>query len=291
MSKQVPIYIVDSFTEKPFHGNPAAVCTLSELPDPVTMQNIAKEMNLSETAFVAPRAGHPDQYHLKWFTPAVEVPLCGHATLATAHILFSINDDSISPKGDLLTFDTLSGPLQVKKIGDNKLQMNFPRGKPVQTSLTELVRDSLLDYFSISKGTTIVDIHHCPTTRKLVVELSSIEAILEAKINVPGLLKLDFGDVTVKGIILTAAGHQGQYENYDFVSRYFAPWVGITEDPVTGSAHTVLAVYWSGKLNKNKFLAFQASERGGEIGLELVEADRVAIEGHAITFLSGSIKM
>jgi len=289
MTSKLSIFTVDSFTTTPFTGNPAGVCLLL---DQVTfedsfMQKIATEMNISETAFVTPKA-EENEFNLRWFTPIIEVNLCGYATLATAHILFSETRFKSSSK---LTFHTLSGPLTVTKSDySSKLQMNFPQAKPVKVKLTEESIIGLENYLPLQKG-EIIETFHCPQTRKLLIEVESFKSIKSLSPNFVQLVNINFGELVVKGIIVTTKGddlNSFNY-NYDFISRYFAPWVGINEDPVTGSAHTVLSVYWGKKLNKKKMLGFQASKRGGDVGVELVENDRVMLEGNEVTVLKGEI--
>lgn len=229
---KLPIFIVDSFTKTPFSGNPAAVCVLSKdhkLTD-VHFQKIATEMNLSETAFVVP-LDKPNMFHLRWFTPTIEVALCGHATLATAHVL--LNEQGIN--AELLSFQTLSGLLTVQKTQDGMLQMNFPQGDPKKIQLEKSILEQICTHLPLSMD-SIIDMQHCTKTKKLLIEVNNTEAVSKLSPSFDKLLSIDFGpnlNPTMRGIIVTCKGKE-----YDFISRYFAPWNGINEDPVTGSAHT-----------------------------------------------------
>jgi PhzF family phenazine biosynthesis protein len=240
------------------------------------------------------------------------VNLCGHATLATAHTLFSElkkRNEDIHSLGTLF-FNTLSGELSVKLLPDGKLQMNFPQGitltaahpcanttilgKPAKIEMNEALLETLLQTLKVEGGkSSVVEIHLCPITKKLVVEVNSFQIIKKLNPNFAGLTSIDFGEHLVRGIIVTTKGlSTEQAQQYDFASRYFAPWVGIDEDPVTGSAHCVLAAYWSKKLNKTSHRALQASERAGELDVELLEeTGRVLLSGYAVTVLQGSIRV
>jgi len=285
------IFTVDAFTAKPFSGNQAAVCLLSKLkefpPDELLLQ-VSSEMNLSETAFILFPKQEGENYKLRWFTPTVEVPLCGHATLASAHILF----EQRIPKGNKVVFETLSGNLGVSLEDNGSLAMDFPQGKPSKVSYKDEILELLSHHLGIPKKEDILDVHHCPKTRKLLVEVLSTEIVKNLNPNFGALQQISFpSETVVKGIIVTTKGGSSQFKEYDFLSRYFAPWVGINEDPVTGSAHTVLAVYWAQKLAKSQMTAFQASVRGGHLELLLVQNDRVIIGGNAVTIVSGKIQI
>lgn len=267
---KVRFFQVDAFTKKPFRGNPAAVCFMScELDDRV-YQSIAKEMNLSETAFVE-QAEKPGVYKLRWFTPRREAPLCGHATLATAHVLFERFGVSI----EKLSFQTLSGVLYAEKVSDG-VRLDFPRNDPVRIETP----DSLLEALGVS---ACVEVQYSETNQKLLVRLDNQEQVLGIQPDFNALIAME-NALGWRGVIVTAEGSGA----YDFVSRYFAPWMGVDEDPVTGSAHTVLAPYWARELGKDKMHAFQASERGGELLVELAE-DRVLIIGEAVTIIEGQL--
>jgi len=260
---EIPIYQVDSFTNQPFRGNPAGVCILPQAQPDAWMQNVAMEMNLSETAFPLPEN---DGYRLRWFTPRVEVDLCGHATLATAQILWESGRASMA---DELRFFTRSGLLSAR-FNNGWIELNFPRASLIPAEAPEGMLDAL--------GAAALYVGHDGTD--YLVEVES-ESILRA-------LQPDFGRlerVSSRGVIVTA---RASTSGYDFVSRNFAPQVGIPEDPVTGSAHCALAPYWSAKLGKETFRAYQASARGGELRVR-IENERVVIGGQAVTTIAGSL--
>lgn len=258
----LPIYQVDAFSEKVFGGNPAAVCPLdSWLPDDL-MQKIAFENNLSETAFFVPEG---DDFHIRWFTPTVEVALCGHATLASAHVLFTHLGYS---RGEIL-FNSKSGILRVSKTGDGKISLDFPRNDaaPVPDAPDSILKGLHLKAADVFRGRDDFMV--------VVENQEQIEA-----------LKPDFEllkQSPARGIVVTAPG-----KNADFVSRCFYPQSGVNEDPVTGSAHTMSAPYWAAKLGKNRLTAYQLSERKGYLEC-LVNADRVIMTGSGITFMKGEI--
>jgi PhzF family phenazine biosynthesis protein len=264
----IPFYQVDAFTCEPFHGNPAAVCLLSEKRSDIWMQAVAQEMNLSETAFLLPEA---DGYRLRWFTPLVEVDLCGHATLASAHILFETSDANRQRLGraDTARFYTRSGLLTAKWV-EGWLELNFPI-KPVEAVQPP---EGLVEALGVSPnwvGKSLFDI---------LVEVDDEMAVRQAKPDF-ALLKA----VEARGVILTSRSSTSEY---DFISRFFAPRVGVNEDPVTGSAHCVLVPYWAQKLGKTEFTAYQASKRGGVLKLRLDDG-RVIIAGQAVTVLCGEL--
>ena len=253
---------VDAFTSKPFGGNPAAVCVLENSRDDQWMLLVAREMNLSETAFLVKEG---DGYRLRWFTPASEVPLCGHATLASAHVLY---EEGIIPRTQTIAFQTLSGPLSAK-WNDAWIELDFPGLPPVSAEPP----DDLL----VGLGAKP---RFCGKTKQAwFVELESEDAVRKLNPDISAFKKLD-RDVLVSS--------KSSTQEYDFVSRYFAPLFDIAEDPVTGSAHCMLAPYWSHKLGKNEFRAFQASARGGFLKLRL-EGDRVILIGQAVTVLRGEL--
>ena len=256
---QIDIYQIDAFASRPFEGNPAAVCPLEAwLPDKL-MQSIAAENNLSETAFFVPDGAN---YHIRWFTPAAEVELCGHATLASAFVLFNC----LGVAGDTVTFDSQSGLLPVQRDGD-RIVLDFP-AQPPETCDTP---PEVVEAF----GANPVE---CLQSADLVVVFEHADQVRSADPDIGVLARLES-----RGIIITAAA-----EEYDFISRFFAPAVGIPEDPVTGSAHTQLVPYWSGKTGKSRFRARQVSARGGDLTCELI-GDRVHIGGTAVKYLQGSI--
>lgn len=252
------IWIVDAFTDQPYKGNPAGVMIVEDFPE--DMQEIAAELNLSETAFVKPLG--PNHFHLKWLTPKVEVKLCGHATLATAHILFQ---EKIAD-GCEIKFDSLSGELLVVREGDG-LVLNFPLQK-TSDSLEVAPFIEALQIDSIEEVLQAFD--------DVIVVLKSEE---DLRLIAPDFEKLK--QVDARGIIVTAPSN-----SYDFVSRFFAPRVGVNEDPVTGSAHCKLTDYWSRRLSKNDLNAYQLSQRGGRINVRL-QGDRVLLKGNAMTIMEG----
>lgn len=259
----IPIYQADAFTDKLFGGNPAAICPLNEwLPD-VTMQMIAIENNLAETAFfVKEGAG----YKLRWFTPEYEIDLCGHATLASAHILFS----ELGYEGDTIQFETIkAGTLTVKRDGD-KYTMDFPSRPPIPIEAPNGLAEALGEKHPIA----------FLRSRDYFIVYETEQDIRELTPDFFAMSKMD----TV-GIIATAPG-----DNSDFVSRFFAPGAGIPEDPVTGSAHCNLIPYWAKRLGKDTLHAYQLSARQGELWCEL-KGDRVLMSGKAVTYLKGEIRV
>ncbi|XP_076981232.1 phenazine biosynthesis-like domain-containing protein [Tamandua tetradactyla] len=285
---KLPVFVVDAFTTKAFRGNPAAVCLLENKLDEDMHQKIAREMNLSETAFI--RKLYPTDsfaqsscFGLRWFTPTTEVPLCGHATLASAAVLFH----KIKNMNSTLTFVTLSGELKARRAADGII-LDLPLYPAHPQDLHEIE-----DLIKTAIGDTLVqDICYSPDTRKLLVRLSDTynRSFLEnLKVNTENLLQVE-NTGKVKGLILTLKGESGgQTPAFDFYSRYFAPWVGVAEDPVTGSAHTVLSSYWSQQLGKKEMHAFQCSCRGGELAISLRPDGRVDIRGGAAVVLEGTL--
>lgn len=258
---EIPIYQIDAFSNKVFGGNPAAVCILDQWLDAHVLQSIAAENNLSETAYLV--SVSEDNYKLRWFTPTVEVDLCGHATLASAFVLFNLNDSNLTS----VSFDTTSGILTVTKE-DNRLTMDFPAWESTPYEDTKLLVEAL--------GTTPVETHK---TRDLMAVFSSESAIRQLKPNMDRLLEI----TDTLGLIVTAPG-----DNSDFVSRFFAPWAGIPEDPVTGSSFCTLAPYWSRQLNKKQLHAYQLSSRVGEVYCEAM-GNRINVSGQATLYSQGTI--
>jgi PhzF family phenazine biosynthesis protein len=257
----IPIYQVDAFTDKLFGGNPAAVCPLEEWLSPELMQNIAAENNLSETAFFV-RKGKI--FELRWFTPMIEVDLCGHATLASAHVIFNHLDYS----EEQISFSTVSGKLAVTRE-KSRLILDFPATPPSPVEIKEELIQGL--------GKRPNEVHK---SRDYLAVFGSEADILSLKPNFDILGSLDS-----LGIIVSAIG-----ENCDFVSRFFAPAAGVDEDPVTGSAHTTLIPFWAERLKKKVLHAFQISRRKGELFCELA-GNRVKIGGHAVTFFVGEVSL
>ena len=273
---QIPLYQVDAFTDQAFQGNPAAICILYEELNDSILQKIAAEMNLSETAFVYVKDEksilNEKIFPLRWFTPQVEVNLCGHATLATAAVMLN----EIGIKSDEVYFDTLSGRLIAKRDKDG-IALNFPRNVPKQIAAP----DELMNALGVSK---YVGAAYAEGVTDILIELETELDVKYLKPNFSQLTKLSF-EIPIRGVIITARGSG----DIDFVSRFFAPWVGINEDPVTGSAHTILTPYWSKKLIKNEMKALQISERGGRIKVKLLEDDRVEITGKAKLIFKGDL--
>jgi len=255
---------VDAFTDRPFAGNPAAVCILPTAAEPAWMQDVAREMNLAETAFLVPKNG---EYDLRWFTPAVEVDLCGHATLASAHVLW---EDGLLKTTAQARFQTKSGLLTADRR-DSWIELDFPTtiASPAQPPpglmgalgvTARFVGRSRFDY--------LIEVDNESTVRRLEPDLNALAR------------------VDARGVIITSLADKKS--EYDFVSRFFAPQSGVPEDPVTGSAHCALAPYWSEKLGKKELTAYQASSRGGDLRLRM-DGDRVKIGGQAVTVLRGEL--
>ncbi len=260
-----PIFIVDAFAERPFQGNPAAVCPLDAPAEAAWMQRVAAEMNLSETAFVVPNdAG----FDLRWFTPTVEVDLCGHATLATAHLLWEQN---LAPTGAAIGFQTRSGLLTCSRRGA-KIELDFP-AEPAQPIPSSQELTAALGAEPLSVGRNRFD---------LIAEFASEADVRQLRPDF-GLL----GAIPARGIIATARSSDPQF---DFVSRFFAPAVGVNEDPVCGSAHCCLGPFWGDRLGKSELLGHQISTRGGIIGVRLT-GDRVVLSGTAVTVLCGTLRV
>lgn len=253
------LFHIDAFTDELFKGNPAAVCWVEEPLTDGYMQHLATEMNLSETAFVTKT---DNGFSLRWFTPAREVPLCGHATLASAFVLFETGKVN---KEEVITFHTLSGLLHVRYQASGALMMDFPSQKPQKNN-----QANLSTYEGIL-GCAVAEILDVPNELLLVIK--NAEDL--RSLNPPSDVLSKWAE---NGVMVTAWDGK---DRVDFVSRYFAPNLGIKEDPVTGFMHTILTPYWAEKKGGNKFSAFQASQRGGYMRLSLV-GDRVQIEGKAI---------
>lgn len=258
---KLDIYQVDAFTNKIFGGNPAAVIPLKEWPADSLMQQIAAENNLAETVFFVPK---DEGYHIRWFTPELEIDLCGHATLASAFVLYNY----LGYTKNAIHFYSKSGELVVSKVED-KLQMNFPARMPVRIS----------DYpDELLKGLGTAEVVGVYKSRDYVVEFATEKEVLSIQPDITLLNQID-----VVGIIVTAPG-----SDCDFVSRFFAPNCGIPEDPVTGSAHSTLIPFWSEKLHKDKMHARQVSKRGGELWCEN-KGDRVTMSGNCVFYMKGEI--
>jgi predicted PhzF superfamily epimerase YddE/YHI9 len=240
--------VVDAFTAEPFKGNPAAVAVIDAFGDDALMQAVAREMNLSETAFVVPR-GNGD-YDLRWFTPTTEMDLCGHATLAAAHVL-----------GGTARFHTRSGALTCGRTDGGWIEMDFPADPPTEAAVPASLDLPGVRWYGVGRWDSLVELDHPALVRAFEPDLAAIAAI------------------GTRCLIVTAVGDR---EGVDCVSRVFAPNAGIPEDPVTGSAHCTLAVYWANRLGRQELVGEQASARGGTVGMRLC-GDRVRISGQAVT--------
>lgn len=260
----IEIYQVDAFTDKPFAGNPAAVCLLQETAVASWMQAVAAEMNLSETAFLVPQA---DGFDLRWFTPTVEVDLCGHATLASAHVLWQTGRLAAEAEA---RFHTRSG-LLTAVLAQNWITLNFPAKPETPSEIPP----------GLAKALGVEPVYVGRNAFDYIVEVESETAVRTLTPDHVALRALP-----VRGIIVTA---QAETAELDFVSRFFAPGSGIDEDPVTGSAHCCLGPYWADKLGKTEFTAYQASPRGGLIRVSVI-GDRVLLQGQAVTIFQGTLR-
>ncbi len=265
----LPIYQVDAFTSDVFGGNPAAVMPLEHWLADELLQNLALENHLSETAFLVPEpAGSDCDYHIRWFTPGAEVPLCGHATLAAAWVLFYRLDFG----RDTVRFRSKSGPLGVTRLDGGWLELDFPNLAYEQRATPDLLRQALPQ---------VPDrVYYAPNDSNYLVVMESEADVRAAEPDLGLLKKLDS-----QGLIITAPG-----ETCDFVSRYFVPAVGIDEDPVTGSIHSVLTPYWAQRLGKERLSARQLSARGGVLECQLA-GDRVHIAGQAAFYMEGQVRL
>lgn len=260
---RIPIFQIDAFTTHRFAGNPAAVMPMDGFPADAVLQAIAAENNLSETAFLVRERG---DYRVRWFTPNVEVPLCGHATLASAAVVM----ERLEPGRNTVVFHSASGPLTVKR-SDAGYVMNFPARPSELVSLPPGLAEAL----------GIVPVEVFSNAFNYLALIDSVQMLRELTPDMAALACMDR-----PGVIATALGDG----TYDFVSRYFAPAKGIAEDPVTGAAHCMLAPYWAQRLSKTEFRAFQASPRGGEIICRLA-GDRVELEGACVFYLEGTVEI
>ena len=261
---KLSIYQVDAFSKKIFGGNPAAVIPLNNWLDTELMQNIALENNLSETVFFVPSDSAEADYEIRWFTPAIEINLCGHATLASAYVLFEM----LGFEKPSIRFSSKSGILNISKHKD-LITLDFPSWKPERfNEYPDVLRDAL----------GIDELVGVYKHRDILVELQNEEAVKKCNPDFT-LMKKHFDKM-----IITAPGNK-----VDFVSRFFAPGAGVDEDPVTGSAHSQLIPFWSEKLNKKKMYALQLSKRGGEIWCQQLNKERVLISGHCVFYMQGEI--
>jgi len=275
---RIETFLVDAFTDRPFTGNPAAVCLLESVLPPSMMKKIAAEMNLSETAFLTAIDGDFSKacrFRIRWFTPLVEVPLCGHATLATSAVIFEEKRNPV----ETLHFESKSGPLAASR-SPYGFTLDFPSNPPHPFSIPQ----GILEGLGIQSGG-----RSCWLSKEaemLVIPLSSYDEVRSLTPDYGRLLAVsERGEA--QGVIVTAPGPEG----FDFCSRYFGPWEGLNEDPVTGSAHTVLAPYWSTLLGKSSFRALQASERTGILDVKLRNMERVELTGKARLVLRGTLEI
>lgn len=254
---------VDAFTDRPFRGNPAAVCILPAAGEESWMRQVAQEMNLSETAFLCPQR---DGFNLRWFTPTVEVALCGHATLASAHVVW---EEGHIARGQEARFYTKSGLLTAQHR-DEWIELNFPAVIESPSSPPDGLAEALgteLGYVGKNKFDYLVELNSAEAVRKLRPNFSALKTL------------------GVRGVIVTSRSDSPEY---DFISRFFAPGSGIDEDPVTGSAHACLGPFWGSRLGKTEFTAYQASARGGVVRVRLNDG-RVILGGKAVTVLRGEL--
>lgn len=256
---------VDAFSDRPFQGNPAAVCILPRSVPEEWMQLVAREMNLSETAFLSPEG---DGYHLRWFTPTTEVPLCGHATLASAHVIWT---EGHQPSNCSIDFYTKSGLLSAN-YRNNWIELDFP----ANLSQAVATPPELAKALEIPIKTTLTN------SLGYLVEVESPDLVRNLQPNLALLKTLSISNVIVTSVAETNS-------EYDFISRFFAPGLGIDEDPVTGAAHCCLAPFWRDRLGKDEFLAYQASERGGVVKVKYSGGDRVILGGRAVTVMRGEL--
>jgi PhzF family phenazine biosynthesis protein len=262
-TSRIPYFRVDAFTDRPFAGNPAAVVPLRSWPDDCWLQNVAMEMNLSETAFFVP---DPKGFHLRWFTPTVEVDLCGHATLAAAKVLA---DQNRLADGSSVVFSTRSGALRAMRNGD-QFELDFPIQPEAKVEPPPGLIESLGVrplYVGKNKSDCLVELGSASQVRRLVPDLKLLAT------------------VPCRGVIVTARSDSPEC---DFVSRFFAPAEGVDEDPVTGSAHCCLAEFWGRRLGKTEMVGFQASRRGGAVRVT-VRGDRVILGGAAVVVARGEL--
>ena len=260
---RAPIFQLDAFTTRRFSGNPAAVVVLDEFPDDKLMQSVAAENNLSETAFLVPDG---QRYRLRWFTPAVEVPLCGHATLAAGAVVL----ERLEPGRDTVVFDTASGPLTVAREG-----AAYRIDLPVRTVRAVEPQPLLTAALGVEPVATAVD------GGNYLALLAAADDVRRLVPDLPAIARLDR-----TGVVVTAAGDG----DHDFVSRYFAPAKGVPEDPVTGAAHCGLVPFWAARTGRDSFVAHQASPRGGELVCRLV-GERVQLVGSCVFYLEGHIEL
>lgn len=272
MTNSIETYIVDSFTDQPFKGNPAGVCLLNQILTDAQMQSIAKELGLSETAFIT-KSENQEKYSIRFFSPVMEIPLCGHATLAASKVLFEMNAQEVT-----IHFKNIQNlDLMIKKYGD-KIEMEFP----IYETTPQNAPDELLNALGLK---SIINSEFNKETNILLLEIESNELLESLS---PDFEKLKRSHNSINGVLVTAIS---QKNNYDFESRYFWPWSGTNEDPVTGGTHTFLTKYWSSRLNKKKMNSFQCSERTGFMEVELLSDKLLLIRGEAQIVLKGELRL
>lgn len=272
MTNSIETYIVDSFTDEPFKGNPAGVCILNRKLSDKQMQSIAKELGLSETAFID-KIDNQDQYSIRYFSPVMEIPLCGHATLAASKVLFEMNSKMVA-----IHFKNVQDlDLMIKKCG-HKIEMEFP----IYDTTPQNAPEELLSALGIE---IIVNSEFNKETNILLLEIERSELLESLS---PDFEKLKRSHNSINGVLVTAKSPR---KDFDFESRYFWPWSGTNEDPVTGATHTFLAKYWSNRLNKKKMNSFQCSERTGFMEVELMNYDKLVIKSEAQIFLKGELRI
>jgi PhzF family phenazine biosynthesis protein len=271
MTKRIETYIVDSFTDKPFKGNPAGVCVLNQELSSTQMQFIAKELGLSETAFIMPN-GELNEYSIRYFSPKMEIPLCGHATLAASKVLFENNSEIV-----LIHFKNIQDlNLMIRKNGE-KIEMEFP----VYDTVPQVAPKELLNALGLEK---IINSEFNKETNILLLEIESSELLNNLS---PDFEHLKRSHNKINGVLITAISKK---KDFDFESRYFWPWSGTNEDPVTGGTHTFLTKYWSTRLKKRKMNSFQCSERTGFMEVELVADNKLIIKSQAQIILKGELR-
>lgn len=269
---KIETYIVDSFTDKPFKGNPAGVCILNQQMTDEQMQSIAKELGLSETAFIK-LINKPNKYSIRYFSPIMEIPLCGHATLASSKVLFEIN-----PTMTDIHFKNIQDlDLMIKKH-KGKIEMEFP----IYDTIPQNPTDELLQALGIEK---ISSSAFNKETNILLIEIESSQLLNNLS---PNFERLTASHNSINGVLVSAISDKN---DFDFESRYFWPWSGTNEDPVTGATHTFLAKYWAKKLNKNKMNSFQCSERSGFMEVELISESKLIIRSEAQIILKGELRI
>lgn len=272
MTEKIETYIVDSFTDKPFKGNPAGVCILNNTLLNEQMQLIAKELGLSETAFIN-KIEEQNKYSIRYFSPIMEIPLCGHATMAAAKVLFEI-----FPEMEEIHFENIQGlDLLIKKSGAT-IEMEFP----VFDTVPQNAPEELLKALGIKE---IVNSEFNQETNILLIEIESDKLLQSLS---PDFEKLKQSHNSINGVLVTTIS---QRNGYDFESRYFWPWSGTNEDPVTGGTHTFLSKYWSTRLNKKKMNSYQCSERTGFMEVELISDEKLMIKSEAQIVLKGELRL